>query len=297
MFVEAPKPGIIMNVVDCGRQRVLIWEMPAERAVENPQAGKRPEMTTEERLEKLERELSDVKRHSRYMSLALALCLGLLVVLGFLVFYRGNDKPEMTAPLADRYYMIMFSSEDALNLARHSHTFATFIKARGPADGKGEPEVIETYTISWLPKDLKEDLRIVFSKPEPGKNYTLEETLAYARKYNRKVKKWGAFEIPLWLFEKSIQDTTVLESGLILYIAIGTDESHRKAYLGQAGGSKNCIHAVSDLIKFRNVGLNWGSPASRLILKEDFMPHIIHPERTHSKITALLGLDWISNGG
>ncbi len=71
-FVEAPNPGIIVNVVDCGRQRVLIREMPAERAVENPQAGRRPEMTTEERLEKLERELSDVKRHNRYMSLALA---------------------------------------------------------------------------------------------------------------------------------------------------------------------------------------------------------------------------------
>ncbi|MBL7133690.1 MAG: hypothetical protein ISS78_06295 [Phycisphaerae bacterium] len=286
-----------MNVVDCGRQRVLIWEMPAERAVENPQAGKRPEMTTEERLEKLERELSDVKRHNRYMSLALAPCLGLLVVLGFLVLSRGNDKPETTAPLVDRYYMIMFSYEDALNLASRSHTFATFIKARGRADGKGEPELIETHTISWLPKDLKEALRIVFGEPEPGKNYTLEETLAYARKYDRKVKKWGAFEIPSWLFERSIQHIAVLDSGLVLYMANGTDESHRRAYLRQAGGSKNCIQAVSDLIKYHNVGLNWGSPASRLILKEDFMPHIIRPGRTHSKITALLGLDWISNGG
>ncbi|KKK56059.1 hypothetical protein LCGC14_3068320, partial [marine sediment metagenome] len=135
-----------------------------------------------------------------------------------------------------------------------------------------------------------------FARPERGTNYTLVETLAYARKYDRKLKKWGAYEIPLWLFDRSIQHIAVLDSGRVLYIANGTDEAHRRAYLKKAGGSKNCIHAVSDLVKFHNVGLNWGSPASRLILKEDFMPHIIHPERTHTKITALLGLDWISNG-
>ena len=53
-------------------------------------------------------------------------------------------------------YVIVFAFEGELNLPRFAHTFATFVRTSWPGDGPcAGPVSLESYTISWLPRNLK----------------------------------------------------------------------------------------------------------------------------------------------
>src|SRR5262245_49603432 len=86
-----------------------------------------------------------------------------------------------TAQKGEGYFLIIFSQEGPGHEPWLSHTFATFVKATGAGANKGQYH-LEHHTISWLP--ASRDIRLLRLRPETGKNFSLEESLRWARSLN-----------------------------------------------------------------------------------------------------------------
>jgi hypothetical protein len=133
----------------------------------------------------------------------------------------------------DRFYAIIFAEQDERNSFVGAHSFATFAQVRLQGSG---PEVVDRATISWLPAAGRVRL---FKRAEPGRNYTLEESLAMVKPGHR-LAQWGPFEIKEELFHRAKKQAAFLSSGGILYKAV--DPLARPA-----GRAINCEHAISDI--------------------------------------------------
>ena len=86
--------------------------------------------------------------------------------------------------------MILYGAQG--NVPRRSHTFATFIKV-GEAGGDSTEDSFESHTISWLPANGS--VGMLRLSPQPGKNFSLTETLSWARAQGAPVSAWGPFEV------------------------------------------------------------------------------------------------------
>src|SRR5262249_47338964 len=121
---------------------------------------------------------------------------------------------------------------------RFTHAWATFVKASGEGSDSCTYHICETFTISWMPADLK--IRALRLRAQEGVNLGLEATIENALPRER-ISEWGPYQISPWLYERGFEHKCRLESGVMLYKTIDPNIGPRVRYVS------NCIHGVSDL--------------------------------------------------
>lgn len=160
----------------------------------------------------------------------------------------------------DSYFMALFSYDHGLIPGWSPHSFAYFFNPQG-----------ESFTISWLPQEGPEKVQ-VFGPAVNGRNYTLEETLNFAKKTEKEIKLSGKFQIKkdFYLMAKSFKQE--LESGKIKY---------RVFKNSREGGSKtlHCVHALSDFLPERyrdnfDAGFSFAESANQKLINT-YSPFII----------------------
>jgi len=217
------------------------------------------------------------------------------VSLGLLLLLAGlpADGISQAAPAVNgavHYYMTIFGSEGSPDLARESHTFATFAATEGGIE-------TQELTISWLPApgyfaagNTMPPLKVV-----PGHNYDLDQTIALAPSH--RVLYWGPYEIQPELFAQAVERVHFLASGRTNYKMFQLNLDQRIPTLhDQPGGTINCIMAVSDLGGLLGTGTSWGYPASRQVLA--FLSRWIYdfPYGRHPEIASAMHLQERTNG-
>lgn len=164
-----------------------------------------------------------------------------IVLLGF----ASAGKAE---GLRDRYFMVLFGYQGASNRAVDAHTFAAFYEGSDLESGR----VSYPASISWLPATgVVRPLR-----REPGKNFSLEETLDLARRNGAEVRAHGPYEITSGLFARAMEQIRFLESGAVDYRMINGIFVR---------GTSNCIAAVSAIGGSLNTGTQWGFSATQRV--------------------------------
>ena len=184
-------------------------------------------------------------------------------------------------PADERYYVVLFASQNSSNDPRSSHTFATFVRIDREEDPRNRAlwETARSLTISWLPASGSYRL---LQRPVAGRNYTLHETLAWAEERGLTTTMRGPFEIGKDVYERAAKQKERLDSGAVSYKAL--DRRFRPDV------AINCIHAVSDILPgpLLTTGDARGEAATAMVA-DHFRPHLIDPERTHA--VALRHLD------
>jgi hypothetical protein len=184
---------------------------------------------------------------------------------------------------AEFHYVLVFAAQGHLNLPRHSHTWATFVKASGEGPDANSYR-LEAHTISWMPRALAiEPLRL---QPEVGTNLDLAATFRWAQSLNLELFVWGPYQIDAELYARAMGRIAYLQGGHASYKAIDA---------GFAGPEvMDCIHAVSDLttgvpiVRFGTPG--WGSVASGVVA-HSYRPWIVNPWQTHPWVAQGIGVN------
>ena len=192
----------------------------------------------------------------------------------------------------DRYFIIPFAYQNERNDPTFSHSFISVIRVF--ADNK-QPKLtpglktrtyknreFEAFTISWLPHDFTRHPDLcVFDGPgsrlipqnnkcplEPGRNFSLEETIRLATHDNLAVAMWGPYEIAKPGFDLGVKRKRLLDGGTIKYRA--DDRLYRKKIV-----AINCFHAMAGLNElYPNGGLfgtgfnMWGFNGTARVLIE-----------------------------
>lgn len=187
------------------------------------------------------------------------------------------------APAAgDCYFVTVFGAQrPVIKAPRYSHSFATFVH-RFP-DGR-----LEAFTISWLPQTGK--VRPLRPSPEPGRNFTLAETLQLCSANRMEVACWGPYQIHPNLWQLAQRQRCRLESGQVLYKAYDSGSPD--------GRVSNCVHAIEYMTRPPGdprtqvfvAPLNWGESGSYWVTLT-MRPWLVEPCRTHDWILSALGLD------
>jgi hypothetical protein len=119
-----------------------------------------------------------------------------------------------------------------------AHTWATFVKARH----SNQSLEIETFTISWLPKDMPvKPLRI---RPVPGRNYSLKETMSLFTTGKHEIGLWGPYEINEHWFREAELRKADLDSGSVEYRVLER-EGRSMSGRNQQPEIAHCVHAIS----------------------------------------------------
>lgn len=142
---------------------------------------------------------------------------------------------EPTGPSAvpcTRYYFTLFAGQSVPFRPRTAHTWALYAKATTAADGS---IVVEALTISWLP--ATGHVRPLSHRPEPGRNFSLDETFALMASHNATVSHWGPYEIGPRRYQLAEEQVRHLESGHVRYRAIDSFNLDPDLV--------NCVHAVT----------------------------------------------------
>src|SRR5262249_44262934 len=118
-------------------------------------------------------------------------------------------SPALAA--GDLYFAIVFGAQRPLiKVPNYSHSFAAF--ARLTPTGR-----LEAFTISWLPRTG--EVRVLRLEPEPGRNFSLAETLQFCSDNRMVVARWGPYQIHPDLWHRAQWQKTRLESAQVLYKA------------------------------------------------------------------------------
>lgn len=206
------------------------------------------------------------------------------------------DLARLPKPADDRYFLLLFGSQDVFHRPARCHTWATLVRV--PASEVGRcgavragcvDPALEVHTISWLPTsgtiDPQDDT------VEPGRNYELHETMTFAADGQASVAVWGAYEVWHGFAHRFLVQKRFLDSGVVGYQA--------NDHFGEAakrGNGCDCIHAVTDMDplypRWRYPLLYYGKPATANLLRR-FMhsPIWIRPRTTHDWLLSRLGLD------
>jgi hypothetical protein len=180
--------------------------------------------------------------------------------------------PAFQCLAAERHALIVFGSQDPLNTPRKSHTWATMVTIEDSGNIREE-------TISWMPAPgyfgpgmTMPPLAVV-----PGRNYTLDETLAIVRPYS--IRIFGSFDVNAGLYHRFVARKNELEDGRYRYsmLANGT------------GNAANCIHAVAGLKGFLATGRLRGFSASAAVTNY-FSGEFINRHRLIDDISQLIHL-------
>jgi hypothetical protein len=88
-------------------------------------------------------------------------------------------------------YLLFFAGEQDRYQPAKSHTFATLVRVCHHPNGRCE--VLSVDTISWLPTNLR--VRAFAFCPEPGWNFSMEETFDYVFAAGGYVACWGPYRV------------------------------------------------------------------------------------------------------
>jgi hypothetical protein len=168
------------------------------------------------------------------------------------VFILFASAPALAATeridLRGRYFIVVWGYQGAVNAPKDSHTFASLYDGTQLSRGRVKPA-----TISWLP--ITGVVHIL--KVEPGRNFSLGQTLTLACRSGRQVGSWGPYEIDFDLYRRALARIRLLDSGTIRFSSIP-----------RGGKTMNCIEATGDIAEtpFRP-GLVWGFRASEAVVR------------------------------
>jgi hypothetical protein len=183
----------------------------------------------------------------------------------------------------EAYFLMVFGSQRPVNLPRHAHCFATFVRVSCPRGGSPARQQVQSWTISWMPRTL--EIGIYRLRPEAGVNLDLHSTLRWALADRQRVFLWGPYQITRDLFDRAIRQIVHLRSGAVCYKAVVTGYPSDRV--------SNCIFAVRDLAmappRVRVGEPRWGEGAGSGIACA-LRPWIIDPARTHDWIAGEVGL-------
>lgn len=199
----------------------------------------------------------------------------------------GHQLSRLPVPPNERYYLLLFGSQDALRRPKYTHTWASLVKATC-TPGCPDP-ALEVHTISWLPTTL--DIRPLSREVEPGTNVELHDTLKYVLGNREKVVMWGPYEVSYPFTVRFLTQKAFLDSGAVGYQC---DDVIGEA--ARYGTGCDCIHAITDLdpayARGRYPLAVYGVPATANTLRR-FMhsPIFIRPRTTHDWLICRLGLD------
>jgi hypothetical protein len=177
------------------------------------------------------------------------------LVLTFLMVFNGpvtdafaRSDSLRSETLRGRYFLMVWGYQGPGNAPKDSHSFVAFYRGDDLADGRVIPA-----TISWLPASGRTHLLGV----EPGRNFSLAETLALACKTGKQVASLGPYEITFDLYQRALARIRTLRSGRVAYSA-----------LALRSGSMNCIRAAGDITASPfHPGIAYGWAASRVIAR------------------------------
>jgi hypothetical protein len=162
---------------------------------------------------------------------------------------RTIRKPDRSAehrePYESRGSRTVLGARGGEIPPRDSHTFASFYRGDDLAAGKVHPA-----TISWLPATGV----VRFGSVERGKNFSLEETLALAKRRGYRLASYGPYEISAQTYSRALLRVRLLSSGRIAYTMINV-----------VAGAMNCIEAVASVGGPINTGINYGFAASETV--------------------------------
>jgi hypothetical protein len=186
-----------------------------------------------------------------------------------------------------RYFVIVFGSDSVPYRLRYTHTFVTYVRATPAAAGSVR---LDAVTISWLPADLGVN-PLVPSRPEPGANLTLGETLAYALARPARVAAWGPFESDAGRFALAVAQASRLESGRVAYTAL-------TPFVRRGYDWSNCVGAVYDADpalagrRLSPQANRSGARGTREVVERLARAGVfINPGTAHDWVFAALGLD------
>ena len=200
---------------------------------------------------------------------------------------NGQELSRLPVPPNERYYLLLFGSQDALHRPKYTHTWATVVKATC-TPGCPDP-ALEVHTISWLPTSL--DIRPLSREVEPGTNLGLNDTLNYVLGGKEKVVMWGPYQVSYPFTVRFLTQKAFLDSGAVGYQC---DDVIGEA--ARYGNGCDCIHAITDMDplypRWRYPLAVYGVRATANTLRR-FMhsPVFIEPRTTHDWLIGRLGLD------
>jgi hypothetical protein len=181
------------------------------------------------------------------------------------------------------YHVVLFASEREGNPPRFSHTWATFVKTTQNGSTAEPPKLDETITISWMP--ASGIIPALFTVR--GRNFSLKESLDWAREKDSRVIAWGPIPIRKELFDRARERKEVLDRGVLAYKMVD-------APVRPLQGT-NCIHAVTDMVPgpLLDTGTARGEEATQMVA-EHLRDYMIRPEFNDAGILELLGVRWDS---
>jgi hypothetical protein len=188
----------------------------------------------------------------------------------------------------ERYYVLVFSSQNELKQPRFTHTWVTAVRVveRGP----GKPPQLEQATISWMPATL--EIHPLHLRVEPGINLGLHQTITNVALPNREqMAMWGPYECRPSFYARLVIQKQFMESGRMGYQCI--DDLGEAA---SAGNGCNCVHAITDMdpehgrqeYPLSRYGFAAGKEITRRLRQLDVL---LQPEQTHDFLLPLLGLN------
>ena len=133
---------------------------------------------------------------------------------------------------------MMFAAERRpANFPNTSHTFCAVVKITDSSDGTSSHEGL---IYSWLPGQLGPWIHE--RRPEPGKNYGLEETLEWALRVVRaQVTAWQPLRVTANFYDLARLRVAFLNGGQLQYTLVDNPAF-------RPDQASNCIHAASDTL-------------------------------------------------
>jgi hypothetical protein len=197
----------------------------------------------------------------------------------------------------ERYYLILFGSENWCRQPRHVHSWATMVRV--VSDSCCRPIAIEPHTISWGPAKCcdpstaqwEDQIRPWHFKVVPGFNMPLHPTIHVMLKAKQNITMWGPYEVWHGNFIRFMTQKAFMESGQVGYQCIDNVGEAAKT-----GTGCDCIHSVSDMdpsfAREQYPLTYFGVPATRNIVNEILRrPVVINAPQTHDWLIPCIGLD------
>ncbi len=207
----------------------------------------------------------------------------------------GADLARIPQAPDERFFLMLFGSQDQSRNPAYTHTWATLVRVRAAEAGRcgtttpgAVDPALEVETISWLPAKLAIDafkLRV-----EPGANVDLHTTIKNSLATNQEIAVWGPYEVWHGYAHRFRTQKEFLETGAIGYQCIDSIGEARR------GTGCDCIHAVTDMDplykRWRYPLAFYGQPATaNLVRRLMHSPIFIDPPTTHDWLLPRLGLD------
>ncbi|MCI0699610.1 MAG: hypothetical protein L0241_00795 [Planctomycetia bacterium] len=207
----------------------------------------------------------------------------------------ADDLDRIPKPPDERYFLLLWGSDDATGRPAYVHTWATLIRIRTSDVGQCGTvtpgcidSALDVHTISWLPTKIEID-QLNF-RVEPGANFELHASIKNSLDTNQRIAMWGPYEVWHGFAHRFLIHKAYLDSGEVGYQCI--DNIGESARLGNGC---DCIHAVTDMDpiyrRTRYPLLFYGRPATANVVRRLMLsPIFIDPPTTHDWLIPRLGL-------